>query len=173
MSLSSALSTLAPSALSSALASSTPSSNPCFSADFTTYPTNDTACAVGSQRGDLASNTGDILEKCCGDAPVEEFNGECGFYCLSVKQPIADLQACFMEGGIKPADIFCNANNSATATGEPTKGTSPSKSGGAAASGTAGGDQSAAAGVRPRGLSKTGLGVLAMVVVSAFAGAML
>jgi hypothetical protein len=173
MSLSSALSTLPPSALSSAPADATPSGlAACHTADFTVIPTNDTACAVASQRGDLASNTRDILDKCCGDAPVEEFNGDCGFYCLSVKQAVAELQACFMDGGVRPADIFCNANNTATATGEPTKGASASGSG-AAASGTAGGDQNAAAAIRPRGLSKSGLGVIAMVVVSAFAGAML
>ena len=74
-----------------------------------------------------------------------------------------------MDGGVRPADIFCNANNSAIATGEPTEGsTSPEESAPAA-----GGDKSAAAVVGPRGLTKTGLGVLAMVVVSAFAGAML
>lgn len=171
--MSSILSTALPSVVSSALASATPSGASCASADFTQFPTKDIACAVGGTSGSLASNVTDVFDKCCKDAPVESFNGECGYYCLSVKQSVSDLQNCFMKEGINPGSIFCNGNNSATATSEPTKKGSPTKSG-SSTSGTAadGESESSAATVR-RGVSKTGLGVLAMCVVSVFAGAML
>ncbi|KAJ4341791.1 hypothetical protein N0V87_001454, partial [Didymella glomerata] len=102
------------SAVSSAAASATPSS--CATVDFSKFPTSDIACAVGSTTASLASNTSSVFKECCKSAPVESFNGDCGYYCLSVQQSVSELQSCFMENGIKPGTIFCNGNNTATAT---------------------------------------------------------
>ncbi|KZM28187.1 uncharacterized protein EKO05_0001618 [Ascochyta rabiei] len=166
------------SVVSSAVASATPSGASCATADFTQFPTQDIACAVGSTTSNLASNASSVLKDCCKSAPVESFNGDCGYYCLSVQQSVSDLQSCFMENGIAPGTIFCNGNNTATATGTPTGGPSSTASGTrGSSSGTsspgASGSTGAAAGIVVPQASKAGLGVLAMIVVSAFAGAML
>jgi hypothetical protein len=146
------------------------SSSSCSTADFTRFPTSDIACAVGSTQG-VPSNTSDVFKNCCKSASVESFNGPCGYYCLSVQQTVAELQKCFMDGGVKPGSIFCNGNNTATATGKGGASASPTASG-KGATGTA------SAGTKPNGgvavgVSKMGLGMLGMVFVSAFAGAVL
>ena len=76
-----------------------------------------------------------------------------------------------MDNGIAPGTIFCNGNNTATATGTPTGGASSTASG--TGSTTASGSAGAAAGVVVPRVNKAGLGVLGMIVVSVFAGAML
>lgn len=83
-----------------------------------------------------------------------------------------------MENGISPGTIFCNGNNTATATGTPTGGassTASGTSGGASGTGSAGasGSAGAASGVVVPQVSKAGLGVFGMIVASVFAGAML
>ncbi|KAJ4990019.1 hypothetical protein SVAN01_04482 [Stagonosporopsis vannaccii] len=172
----SAVSSVVSSVVSSAIASATPTGASCASADFTRFPTTDVACAVGSTTATLPSNASSVLEQCCKSAPVESFNGDCGYYCLSVQQSVADLQGCFMENGIPPQVIFCNGTNSATATGTPTRSASSSGSSGSA-SGTgspaASGSAGAAAGLVVPQVSKAGLGLLGTVIVSIFAGAML
>jgi hypothetical protein len=97
---------------------------------------------------------------------VESFPGACGYYCLSVQQTVAELQKCFMDGGVRPATIFCNGNNTATATGKQSGGASATSSG-KGASGTGSTGAGAALSV-----SKAGLGMLGMIVVSAFASAL-
>ncbi|KAF1930655.1 uncharacterized protein M421DRAFT_418129 [Didymella exigua CBS 183.55] len=169
----SAVSSTISSVVSSAAASATASS--CASADFTKFPTSDIACAVGSTAAALASNTSSVFKECCKSAPVESFNGDCGFYCLSVEQSVSDLQTCFMENGISPETIFCNGNNTASATGTPSGGASPTASRSAGTSGTgmsASGSAGAANGVVPQ-VSKAGLGIVAIIIVSVFAGATL
>lgn len=159
------------SSLTASSAAPSASAASCATADFSRFPTQDVACAVGSTQG-IPSNTTDILKKCCKTAPVLSFNGECGSYCLSVQQTVADLQKCFQEGGVRPADIFCNGNNTASASGTPRSMASATSS---SASGTGGAQQTGAA-MRvggDMGVSKAGLGMLGMVVVSALAGALL
>lgn len=120
----------------------------------------------------LASNTSDVFRQCCKPAPVEAYVGDCGYYCLAVEQSVADLQSCFMENGVAPGSIFCNANNTATATGTPSgmaSSTASGTNGGSSGTSSAG----AASGVVVPQVSKAGLGVLGMIVVSVFAGAML
>ncbi|EUC45543.1 glycoside hydrolase family 105 protein [Bipolaris oryzae ATCC 44560] len=160
MSLTTSATSSAPSASSTAAA--------CRQADFTQFPTSDAACAVGSISG-VPSNTTDVLSKCCKSAPVEEFNGACGYYCLSFEQTIRELQTCFMENGARPGDILCNSNNSATATGTPSRTAGASRTSGSGASAT--GDSKGAA--PAVGVSKVGLGMLGMVIVSAISGALL
>lgn len=160
------------SVVSSALA--TPSSSSCSTADFTQFPTKDVACAVGSVNG-IPSNTSDVLSSCCKSAPVEQFNGDCGYYCLSVDQSVGDLQKCFQEGGVNPSTIFCSGNNTATATGKPSATSSGSSTSGSTTgpSGSAQSTGAAPAVLAPQSVSKAGLGMLGMIVVSAFAGALL
>ncbi|KAF2856323.1 hypothetical protein T440DRAFT_105439 [Plenodomus tracheiphilus IPT5] len=161
------------SALSSAAPTST--SNPsCSTADFTQFPTSDIACAIGSTSA-LPSNTSSTLSSCCKSAPVEKFNGNCGYYCLSVQQTVAELQACFMEGGVNPGSIFCSGNNTASATGTPTGSAGGSRVS-ASGTGVPGSRESTGVGAvvnAPQGVGKAGLGMLGMVVVSVIAGAFL
>jgi hypothetical protein len=138
--------------------SSTPS---CATASFTTFPTTDIACAVGST-GTLPSNTSSVFSSCCKSASVEQFNGACGYYCLSVDQSVADLTKCFMDQGVRPADIFCNGNQTATATG---------KGGASKTSGSGSKETGAKTGMAARGGGKMEWGVLGMVVVSVVMGA--
>lgn len=162
------------SAVASSVAPSASGSS-CANADFTRFPTADVACAVGSTQG-IPSNTSDAFTKCCKSAPVEQWNGACGYYCLSVQQSVADLQKCFQDNGVSAGSIFCNSNNTATATGRPSGSASATGTrGGASGTSSAGASQStgAAPATVPQGVSKAGLGMLGMIVVSVFAGAML
>lgn len=164
--------------MSSVVSAPAPSgSASCTNADFTVFPTQDIACAVISTQG-IPSNTSDALKSCCKSAPVEPFNGaSCGLYCLSVQQSVAELQACYMDKGVRPADIRCNGNNSATASSSPSKTSGGSGGNGASETGgAASGSSTPGAAVivgAPVAVSKAGLGMLGMIVVSVFAGAML
>jgi hypothetical protein len=153
-----------------------PSAASCGGTFLTEFPTKDAACAAGSTSG-APDNYGDILKGCCKDAPVESWGNDCALWCLAADQPIADLQKCWQDAGIKPDNIFCNQPNNATATGE-VSGTSSggakptgSQTSGAASSSTST-PGAAPAGV-PRGVSKAGLGMLAMIMGSAVFGALL
>jgi len=156
--------------LISSAASPSATSTSCTTADFSVFPTQDIFCGVGSTTG-VASNTSSALKQCCKDAPVEEFNGSCGYYCLSYEQTVADLRTCFMDNGVNPRDILCSGNNTASATGTPSGGASRTGSSGPDATGEDGKpDTGAAVHV---GVSKTAVGMLGMLVMSAFAGALL
>ena len=91
---------------------------------------------------------------------------------------MGDLLSCFQGEGIEAGDIFCNGNNtaSATATGAPSS-TGGSTGGAGTQTGTgatAGATSGAAVALGPvQGVRKAGLGMLAMLVVSAAAGALL
>ncbi|KAH8727581.1 hypothetical protein GQ44DRAFT_703475 [Phaeosphaeriaceae sp. PMI808] len=167
--------------MTSVMSSAAPSasSSSCSTADFTKFPVQDVACAVASIQG-LPSNTTDALKKCC-KSKVEDFNAPCGYLCLASGQSVADLQKCFMDGGVSPGTIFCNGNNTATATAKPSTGPSSTSGASSGASsvkpsgtGSSGASQSTVPGFAAKqGVSKAGLGMLGMIVVSAFAGAML
>lgn len=87
---------------------------------------------------------------------------------------MAELQACFMEGGVSPASIFCSGNNTASATGRPSAtGSGAGASASATGAGESGGSTGAGVVVKPMGVGKTGLGMLGMVVASVIAGALL
>ena len=157
-------------------AAATASSASCSTADFTQFPTTDVFCAVGSTTG-VPFNTSDALSSCCKSAPVEQFNGDCGYYCLSYDQTVAELQACFMENGVNPSTIFCSGNQTSSATGTPSGTGIASKTSGASATGTAtNGADKPGVSVKvsvPGALSKVGVGMLGIFVVSAFATAVL
>jgi hypothetical protein len=78
-----------------------------------------------------------------------------------------------MDKGVNPRDILCSGNNTASATGTPSGSASRTSSGSVPdATGESGSPGSTGAAV-PMGVSKAGLGVLGMFVMSAFAGALL
>ncbi|PSN72752.1 hypothetical protein BS50DRAFT_167455 [Corynespora cassiicola Philippines] len=158
---------------SSAAAVPTPPS--CNSIDYQ-IPTEDVACAVANVQG-IPDNYTDIAKGCCKDAPVEQYAAkDCGFYCLSIGQAQMNLSSCLIENGVEPGLIFCNSNTTATATGSPSDSASATSSGGSGSS-TGGADSQESTGAAPatvpQTVSKAGLGMLAMIVVSAAAGAML
>lgn len=151
---------------------SSPAANPtggCSSNSYTQLPTQDIACAVAyASPNGLPSSYSDLMKGCCKDAPVESYAGNCGLYCLSVGQSVADLTACFQGTGINPGYIMCNGNLTATATGKPDRKSRPT--GDAANPGQS---SSVAAALRPQErFSKAGLGMLAMLILSAATGAL-
>ncbi|KAF2704495.1 hypothetical protein K504DRAFT_461256 [Pleomassaria siparia CBS 279.74] len=149
-----------------------PTGSTCASANYNQYPTTDVFCAVASTSG-LPSNYSDILGSCCKDAPVEKYADDCALYCLVVGQSVMDINKCFQDGGVKPQVIVCNGNNTATATGKPS-----STSGSATVTGTDGAvttvsPTGAAMTYQVQGVSKAGLGMLAVLFASAAVGTLL
>lgn len=167
--MSSVASSVASSVTSSVAAN--PTNGACGATSFNKLPTDDAACAVANNVG-LPSNISDVLSKCCKDAPVEKTDNDCASYCLSVGQSNGDLISCLQGNGVNGGQIFCNKNMTASATGKP----SDSKKTGTA-SGTAAGatnsEGAAPAVMAPQNVSKAGLGMLAMLFVSAAAGALM
>ncbi|KAF2798659.1 hypothetical protein K505DRAFT_405064 [Melanomma pulvis-pyrius CBS 109.77] len=119
-------------------------SSTCSAANYNNYPTTDVFCAVASTEG-LPSNYSDILGGCCKDAPVEKY----------ARWLRALLPRGGPDGGVRPQLILCNGNNTATATGKP------------ASTGAAPGY------LVTYSVSKAGLGMLAMLFVSAAVGTLL
>lgn len=147
----------------------------CSTASYSQLPTQDVACAVAvaSNEG-LPNNYKDFMRACCKVAPVESFASECGLYCLSIGQSVADLNKCFQDAGVNPRYIFCNGNNTATATATeaPTDSTSNPTAPGSSANPQ--GVKSAAPKVILRqGVWKAGLGILAILLLSAATEALL
>jgi hypothetical protein len=101
---------------------------------------------------------------------VEQFNGECGYFCLSYDQTVAELQACFMDKGVNPSTIFCSGNQTSSATGTPSGSGVASKtsSGGATKTGADATGASARVTV-PGAVSIVGIGMFGVLVVSAIA----
>ncbi|KAF2018913.1 hypothetical protein BU24DRAFT_405649 [Aaosphaeria arxii CBS 175.79] len=157
-----------------ATSAAAPSATSCTQQSFSDYPTQDVFCAFDGRSG-IPDKYEDHFKTCCKDAPVQKWANDCSLYCLSAGQPVSSLISCLQEQGVTPGLIFCNGNNTMTATAtdlSPTKPTGTAGSG----SGTSGPRQSTGAAVPavvPQGVSKAGLGMLAMIAISAFAGAML
>jgi len=123
------------------------------------------------------------MKKCCKDAPVEEYDNDCGFYCLTVGQVNSDLIRCLQENGAGFNDVICRGNGSASATATPSPSAKetdketrtdgdnrPSRTNAAATQSSTG---AAPAMIAPQSVSKAGLGMLAMLFISAAAGALL
>jgi len=78
-----------------------------------------------------------------------------------------------MDNGVNPKDILCSGNNTASATGTPSGGAGASRTGSSGPDAT-GEDGKPDTGVAVHvGVSKTAVGMLGMLVMSAFAGALL
>ncbi|KAK1140982.1 hypothetical protein N8T08_009728 [Aspergillus melleus] len=134
-------------------------------------PTKDIACALPK-----SGNATEILDKCCKHAKVSDYNDGCGIYCLAQEQSAKDLTNCFRDEGAKDGEFFCSGGNSsltATAAVPSKTGDSDSDSSstgtstGSSASSTSS-DSAAIALSQP--VSKSGLGLLAMLVCSALMG---
>ena len=129
-------------------------------------PVKDAACGAV-----LSGNMSDVFDTCCkGDSPVK-YNNDCGIYCLAQEQTVDKLQSCLTSKSNNYRDVFCNANLNATATASATttKSTSTGTSTGTSTdSSTATSTKNAAILNQP--VSKTGLGLLAMLFCSTLVG---
>ncbi|OQE18774.1 hypothetical protein PENSTE_c017G09422 [Penicillium steckii] len=129
-------------------------------------PVTDVACA-----GQITGNITEVFDTCCkGNSPVK-YNDDCNIYCLAQGQTKKELTDCLTE---KSGDnrIFCGAGKpNATATAEATTtketGTSTGTSTSSSSSGTS---TETNAAVLNQPISKTGLGLVAMLFCSALAG---
>jgi hypothetical protein len=125
-------------------------------------PVTDAACAAK-----ISGNMTSVFDTCCkGDSPVK-YDSNCGIYCLAQGQTVADLSDCLMSKSNNYQDVFCEGKQNATATAAATttRSTGTSTSTTTATSTTT---STNAAGVN--GVSKGGLGVLAVLVCSGIMG---
>ncbi|KAL5340927.1 hypothetical protein BJX70DRAFT_396309 [Aspergillus crustosus] len=137
-------------------------------------PVQDAACALVNSGG----NSSTILDRCCADADVESFNDDCGLYCLAQGQNVGDLLSCIEDGGATPGQFFCSGNMTATATAPAPSATGDNDNDddndddddASPTSDAEDGGPTGAAVRLNQPVSKTGLGVLAMLFASAFLG---
>lgn len=126
-------------------------------------PTQDSACGLLNH-----NNATSIMDKCCTPASVEKTDGDCSLYCLAQEQSVGDLTKCLTDNGASFGDVFCNDKQNATATASVTS----------TATGTATGTGSSSSGTSTESgmassarVSKSGLGVLGVVLGSVILGA--
>ncbi|KAA8650176.1 hypothetical protein EYZ11_008507 [Aspergillus tanneri] len=138
-------------------------------AGFWELPTKDVACALPNN-----GNASDILDKCCKRASVTKYDDGCGIYCLAQEQSAKDLTNCFREQGAIDGHFFCSGGNASHTASAPL----PSKTGdhdSDSSTGTSTGSKSTStssdsAAVLNQPVSKSGLGLLAVLVCSALMG---
>ncbi|KAF2813422.1 uncharacterized protein BDZ99DRAFT_370617, partial [Mytilinidion resinicola] len=158
---------------------SSSSSSACPMAQIYTLPTTDAACAVPNKP---ASNYTAVMAQCCHAAPVTKYADGCGLYCLAAGQSIGELSTCLTGNGVGVGEAFCNKNTTSTATGKVESSgasktsaatqTKRSATGTAAAGATSTG--AAASGyVRGQGMSKAGVAVLGLLLLSSAVGVFL
>lgn len=114
----------------------------------------------------ISGNITSAFDSCCkGNSPVR-YENDCGIYCLAQEQTVDELTKC-LEQKSGTYSIFCNMRGNATATAAATttKATSTSTSTGTSAASTSSG-----AAVANQPISKTGLGIIAMMFCSALMG---
>ncbi|KAL4747798.1 hypothetical protein BDW72DRAFT_181804 [Aspergillus terricola var. indicus] len=134
-------------------------------------PVQDIACAVRSTSGNYSS----IMDKCCGVAEVENYNDDCGLYCLAQEQSGQDLLDCIQSNGASYNDVFCGGNLTQTATAAVPSSTSGSDDDDNDSDATATGDaaeptNSDNAAPAQQVVNKAGLGILGMLFCSALLG---
>lgn len=120
-------------------------------------PTTDAACAAV-----IRGNVTNAMDKCCGKASPEKYQDDCAIYCPAVGQDVEKLFKCIQDESGNYNDVFCNAANNATATAtgsKPTTGT---------ATGTGATSTSTNAALVNQPVSKSGLGLAALMFGSAF-----
>ncbi|KAL4932350.1 uncharacterized protein BDV17DRAFT_194725 [Aspergillus undulatus] len=136
-------------------------------------PVQDIACAITTNTDETSS----IMDKCCADANVETYNDDCSIYCLAQGQSGQDLLDCLKDEGATDGQYFCSAagaNLTQTATAPVPTATGnddgdddePSSTDDAEDPETT--DNAAVTLGQP--VNKAGLGVLAMLLVSAVMG---
>lgn len=155
-------------ATTSAASTTTASAGAC-GAKLYEIPITDAACAVPSK-----GNYSDVMKECCKVASVHSYDNNCGLYCLAQEQSVGDLSSCLTSHGVKYGDAFCNTNSSATATAKASssEATSSATKTGSSASSTSS-HNAAAVVLPPQTISKSGLGVLAILFCSTVMGALL
>lgn len=150
-------------AATTAAAATAASSSAACGAKLYEIPIKDAACAVPSK-----DNYTDVMKECCKVASVHSYDNNCGLYCLAQEQSVGDLSSCLTSHG-----AFCNTNSSATATAKvsSSEATSSATKTGSSASSTSS-HNAAVAVVPPQGISKSGLGLLALLFCSTVMGAL-
>ncbi|KAL4965295.1 uncharacterized protein BDV14DRAFT_199992 [Aspergillus stella-maris] len=132
-------------------------------------PVQDVACAVTS----VSDNYTTIMNECCKDATVENYNDDCGLYCLAQGQTGQELLDCISDQGATDGDFFCGGRLNETSS-EPTPTSDDDDEDSDDASSTHDADAADttdnAAVHLGQPVNKAGLGVLAMLVVSAVMG---
>lgn len=106
-------------------------------------PVNDSSCAVPTKPEKYT----DLMEKCCGPAPVTTYDNDCAAYCLALDQTVKELTDCLHDdgNGVKWGEVWCAGTNNDTATGKPTSTKDTvSETSGATSTSTATGTDSAA-----------------------------
>lgn len=123
-------------------------------------PITDAACAAK-----ISGNMTSVFDTCCkGNSPVK-YDSDCGIYCLAQEQTVAELSNCLMSKSNNYRDVFCEGmqNATATAAATTTRTTSTSTS-------THSGTSTSTNAASVNGVSKGGLGVLAVLVCSGVMG---
>ncbi|KAJ5330086.1 hypothetical protein N7452_010476 [Penicillium brevicompactum] len=121
-------------------------------------PTTDAACAAV-----VRGNVTDALDQCCKEASVHKYDNDCAIYCLAQGQDTHALQSCISSKSGNFNDVFCNAAPNATATATGSKSTSTGTS---TSTSTSTSTHNAAIANQP--VSKSGLGLIALLFGSAF-----
>ncbi|KAJ5773659.1 hypothetical protein N7457_008555 [Penicillium paradoxum] len=125
-------------------------------------PTTDAACAAIA-----GGNMTDVMDTCCKDAKVTKYDNDCGMYCLAQGQDIDKLQSCLTSKSGRFHDVFCNAALNATATATST-GSKSTTTGTSTSTGTATSTSTDNAAIANQPISKSGLGLVALLFSSAF-----
>ncbi|KAK5633310.1 hypothetical protein RRF57_009024 [Xylaria bambusicola] len=101
------------SAASASSSGSTPSATPSSACGVNLYdiPISEPGCAVA-----FSSAHQDAMEACCKSADVISYYDNCGLYCVAADQTIKELQDCLFGEKVAYNEVFCNAQNNATAT---------------------------------------------------------
>ncbi|EPS26422.1 hypothetical protein PDE_01358 [Penicillium oxalicum 114-2] len=118
----------------------------------------------------ISGNITDAFDSCCKGNTPTKYENDCGIYCLAIGQDIGQLTKCLEQKSGSYA-VFCNKGTNATATASASTTTTQTTSmtGTSTRTGAASSTSSGAAGVS-QPVSKTGLGVLAMVLCSTLMG---
>ncbi|KAJ5467981.1 hypothetical protein N7475_005733 [Penicillium sp. IBT 31633x] len=125
-------------------------------------PTTDAACAVVA-----GGNMTETMDLCCKDAKITKYDNDCGIYCLAQGQDIDKLQSCLTSKSGNYREVFCNAALNATATATST-GSKSTGTGTGTSTSSAGSTSTSNAAIANQPVSKSGLGLVALLFGSAF-----
>ncbi|KAK4871153.1 hypothetical protein LT330_000390 [Penicillium expansum] len=123
-------------------------------------PTTDAACAAV-----ISGNMTDVMDNCCKNAKVSKYDNDCGIYCLAQGQTVDKLQSCLTSKSGNYHNVFCNAALNATATATSTG--SKSTSSGTGTSTHSATSTSTNAAIANQPISKSGVGLIALLFGSA------
>lgn len=121
-------------------------------------PLNNAACGAV-----LQGNMSEAFDSCCKASKPVKYSNDCGMYCLAQAQTVDELQTCLTSKSNNYRGVFCNASLNATASAATT--TAATSTGTSTAS-----SSTENAAVLNQPISKTGLGLVAMLFCSALVG---